>query len=50
MNLPQIDVSALPDLHTVTGVFGSLANPEQALLSNDSIVILMVFLYDCLPL
>lgn len=50
MNLPQIDVSALPDLETLTGVFGSLANPDQVLLANDTIVALMVFIYDNLPL
>ncbi|MBK6800730.1 hypothetical protein [Novosphingobium sp.] len=48
MNLPKIDISALPDLDTLTGVFGSLANPGQSLQSDDSIVILMVFIYDIL--
>lgn len=46
MNLPKIDISTLPDLDTLTGVFGSLANPAQALQSDDTIVILMVFIYD----
>lgn len=46
MNLPKIDISALPDLDTLTGVFGSLANPVQSVQSDDSIVILMVFVYD----
>lgn len=27
MNLPKIDISALPDLDVLTGVFGSLAHP-----------------------
>lgn len=48
MNLPQIDVSALPDLDTLTGVFGSLAHPGNAVMSDDSIIILMVFLYEIL--
>ena len=48
MNLPKIDVSALPDLDTLTGVFGSLANPAQALQSDDSVVIIMVFVYEIL--
>ncbi|MCB2056918.1 MAG: hypothetical protein H6916_01870 [Novosphingobium sp.] len=48
MILPMIDISALPDLDTLTGVFGSLANPGQALLSDDLVVILMVFIYDIL--
>ncbi len=48
MNLPKIDISALPDLETLTGVFGSLTHPAQSLQSDDSIVILMVFVYDIL--
>lgn len=48
MNLPKIDVSALPDLDTLTGVFGSLANPLQAAGSDDSVVIIMVFIYEVL--
>lgn len=48
MNLPKIDVSALPDLDTLTGVFGSLAHPAQALQSDDSIIMIMTFIYDTL--
>lgn len=48
MNLPKIDTSTLPDLDTLTGVFGSLAHPAQALVFDDSVVIVMVFLYDIL--
>lgn len=48
MKLPQIDLSALPDLDVLTGVFGSLSHPAQALLSDDSIIDLMVFIYDTL--
>ena len=46
MNLPKIDISALPDLDTLTGVFGSLAHPVQAMASDDTLLILMVFVYD----
>ena len=46
MNLPKIDVSALPDLDTLTGVFGSLSNPAQGLQSNDLIIMIMSFVYD----
>lgn len=49
MNLPQIDISSLPDLDVLTGVFGSLNHPGQALLSDDTVVILMVYIYDSLP-
>lgn len=46
MNLPKIDLSALPDLDTLTGVFGSMANPIRAMESDDTVVIIMVFVYD----
>ena len=47
MTLPQINVSSLPDLHTLTGAFGSLAHPAHVTASsNDTIINLMVFLYD----
>ncbi|MFM5924864.1 MAG: hypothetical protein ACKOPG_11845 [Novosphingobium sp.] len=48
MNLPKIDLSALPDLDTLTGVFGSVANPFQATGSDDSIVVIMTYVYDVL--
>ncbi|MCZ8320003.1 MAG: hypothetical protein ACK442_01390 [Novosphingobium sp.] len=48
MNLPKLDVSALPDLDTLTGVFGSLANPAQALQSDDSVIVIMTFIYEIL--
>lgn len=46
MNLPKIDVSALPDLDTLTGVFGSLSNPVQGLQSDDLLIMIMTFIYD----
>ncbi len=46
MNLPKIDLSALPDLDTLTGVFGSQLNPAQALQSDDTVIIMMVYVYD----
>ena len=46
MNLPKIDISALPDLDTITGVFGSLAHNAHAASSDDTIIILMVFVYE----
>lgn len=46
MNLPKIDLSALPDLDTLTGVFGSQFNPAQALQSDDTIIVMMVYVYD----
>ncbi len=50
MNLPKIDVSALPDLDTLTGMFGSLSNLGRAdVWSDDSIIILMVFIWELFP-
>jgi DNA polymerase sigma len=48
MNLPTIDISTLPDLDKLTGVFGSFAQPLQAASSDDTIVIIMAFLYEVL--
>ena len=49
MNLPKIDLSSLPDLQTLTGVFGSLTDLARGQSSDDSIVILMTFLYELNP-
>ena len=49
MNLPKIDLSALPDLDSLTGVFGSLSDLAQKASSDDTILILMTFLYEILP-
>lgn len=46
MNLPKIDISALPDLATLTGVFGSVKNALPAMASDDTVIILMVLVYD----
>ncbi len=48
MLLPKIDVASLPQLDTMTGIFGSLLPGGQAQSSGDEIVVLMVFLYDLL--
>lgn len=49
MNLPKIDLSALPDLDSLTGVFGSLSDLGRVASSDDTILILMTFLYEILP-
>ncbi|MCB2073012.1 MAG: hypothetical protein H6917_18885 [Novosphingobium sp.] len=49
MNLPKIDISSLPDLETVTGLFGSLLDAARVQSSDDTIVILMTFLYELNP-
>ncbi len=48
MPLPKLDLSALPDLTTLTGLFGSLADGRPPS-HDDSIVILATFLYDAHP-
>ncbi len=49
MNLPKIDLDALPDLDTLTGLFGSLTDAARVQYSDDTIVILMTFLYELNP-
>lgn len=50
MHLPKIDISALPDLDVLTGMFGSLKHFDPGLASsNDLIIVLMVYLYEVLP-
>ncbi|MFM5894686.1 MAG: hypothetical protein ACKOQM_09695 [Novosphingobium sp.] len=49
MNLPNIDISALPNLDTVTGIFGSLGHVADFPSSDDTIIIMMVFIYDFIP-
>jgi hypothetical protein len=49
MKLPSIDLSSLPDLDTVTGLFGSLLDTSGQVYSDDTIVVMMVFLYEIVP-
>lgn len=49
MNLPKIDLSALPDLDMLTGVFGSLAHLGRIAESDDTLFVLMTFLYELHP-
>lgn len=44
MKLPQIDLSSLPDLDTLTGVFGSLMARQPG--HDDSIVILATYVFE----
>ena len=45
MQLPKIDISTLPDLGTMTGVYGSTAGRGQ----DDSIIILMAYIFEIIP-
>lgn len=44
MNLPKIELAALPGVDTLTGVFGNLAHQAQA--SDDTIIDIMEFIYN----
>jgi hypothetical protein len=46
MNLPKIDLSSLPDLDSLTGLFGTLMDVRRAIETDDSIVVLMTFVYE----
>lgn len=51
MNLPKIDISSLPDLDVLTGLFGSLKHFDPGLAaSNDLIIVLMVYIYETTPI
>lgn len=47
MKLPKIDLSSLPDLNTLTGLFGSLRTPNPG--HDDNIVVLMTIVYESAP-
>ena len=49
MNLPKLEISALPDLETLTGLFGTLTDAVRVQSSDDTIVILMTYLYELNP-
>lgn len=48
MALPTIDLSSLPDLPGAGGTFGSLSDLATAI-TDDRIVVIMVFIYEILP-
>ena len=47
MKWPKIDLSALPDLDTLTGLFGSLGETTG---HDDTIVILATYAFEVTPL
>lgn len=50
MTMPAIDISALPDLDVLTGMYGSLKHADPGLgASNDLIIVLMVYVYESEP-
>jgi hypothetical protein len=48
MNLPKIDISSLPDLDTLTGIFGSLAHHGSHFSIDDAPIDMMVIVYEIL--
>jgi hypothetical protein len=44
MNFPKIDLSSLPDLDTLTGLFGSLTQAGPG--HDDTIVIIATFVHE----
>ncbi len=47
MKLPKIDLASLPDLNTLTGMFGSMRTPNPG--SDDTIVVLATIVYETQP-
>ena len=46
MELPKLDIAALPQLDVATGIHGSTGKGSGALtVANDTIIILMVYVY-----
>ncbi|QZH75346.1 MAG: hypothetical protein JY451_01585 [Erythrobacter sp.] len=48
MKFPKLDLSSLPDLETLTGVFGTTTTPGGPG-HNDTIIILATLVYDSAP-
>ena len=44
MNLPKIDISSLPGIDQVNGLFGSLVASGGTM--DDTIIVIMVYVYD----
>ncbi|WP_156167429.1 hypothetical protein [Aurantiacibacter marinus] len=47
MKFPSIDLASLPDLNTLTGMFGS--GQAQTPGHDDTIIVLATMLYDAMP-
>ena len=48
MDLPKIDISSLPGLDLVTGLFGTLASDGGPTV-DDRIIVIMTYLYEIAP-
>jgi hypothetical protein len=47
MKFPKIDLACLPDLNTMTGLFGSMRNPAPG--TDDTIVVIATVVYETAP-
>jgi hypothetical protein len=47
MNLPKIDLTSLPDLTTLTGLFGSGRTPHPG--HDDTIVVIATIVFETAP-
>ncbi|GAA0275086.1 hypothetical protein GCM10009127_14580 [Alteraurantiacibacter aestuarii] len=47
MKLPKIDLASLPDLNTITGMFGSMRTPNPG--HDDTIVVIATIVYESSP-
>lgn len=47
MKLPTIDLASLPDLNTLTGLFGTMRQPNPG--HDDTIIVLMTIVYETTP-
>ena len=48
MSLPKINISALPDLPSQSGVYGSQSGNTPQVYEDVSIIVVMVYLYEVL--
>ncbi len=49
MKFPKIDLASLPDLTTLTGMFGAHPGPTQTPGHDDTIIMLATLVYDTAP-
>lgn len=47
MKLPKIDLASLPDLQTLTGMFGSIRTPNPG--HDDTIIVMATVVYEAQP-
>lgn len=48
MKFPKIDLSSLPDLDTIAGIFGSISDSGGPTV-DDRVVVMMTYIYEMAP-